>query len=162
MKAWTSSLTFTAWQKEIIPHKVARTDQYRAIITTRGTMSLLTTTVISNESIYQPGDGIRDLVETFKGSLIHIPKSNTKKRKRNQLIIRANFAQRLAKNGAFTFSPTISFSSIRPDNAEIFQVVRNGDLMGLRCLLEEKKASLTDCDTSGNNLLWVNFLPCIS
>lgn len=51
--------------------------------------------------------------------------------------------------------PTVSFSAILPNGSEVFRKVKNGDLDGLRQMLAEGTASLSDCNERGNSLLTV-------
>jgi hypothetical protein len=88
--------------------------------------------------------------KAFAGTISILPR--TKKRK---MQIRASFFQHMTQNGGYSFAPTISFHAVIPDDSKVFQLVEDGDLHGLRQMLQDGLASLTDCDTYGRSLLGV-------
>ncbi|KAL9620343.1 MAG: hypothetical protein Q9160_005142 [Pyrenula sp. 1 TL-2023] len=89
--------------------------------------------------------------EVFAGNLTLVLS-----RSRNKAKLRTFFVQRVLSNGAFTFSPTISFHAMIPNDSQIFDLVRRGDVDHMIKLLEGGLASLNDCDEDGHSLLWVS------
>ena len=96
--------------------------------------------------------GDEDVMETFTGILTLLPKT-----KGENIKIRASFAQKKMASGSFSSLPTISFHAVIPDNSKVFQLIKEGNLDGLRRMLQDGQTSLTDCDTCGRSLLWVKF-----
>ena len=96
--------------------------------------------------------GIANEVATaaFAGTITLLPKT-----KRKKLKIRAFFSQYMMKNGTFSFAPTLSFHAVIPDDSPVFRLVEDGDLEGLKQMLQDGLASVTDCDTRGRSLLAV-------
>ncbi|KAL9623836.1 MAG: hypothetical protein Q9160_001827 [Pyrenula sp. 1 TL-2023] len=87
--------------------------------------------------------------ETFVGNLTILLSKTQRKAK-----IRAFFTQRVFSRGTFAFTPILSFHAIIPNDSKVFDVIRHGDVDGLRRLLEIGNTSLTDCDEDGHSLLW--------
>jgi hypothetical protein len=52
--------------------------------------------------------------------------------------------------------PTITAFNVVPKDSEIITCVKQNDLIGVRRLLDERKASTTDVDPNGFSLLWVS------
>jgi hypothetical protein len=90
--------------------------------------------------------------KSFAGTISILPR--TKKRK---MQIRASFFQHMTQNGGYSFAPTISFHAVIPNDSKVFQLVEDGDLDGLKQMLQDGLASLTDCDMDGRSLLGVRF-----
>lgn len=104
--------------------------------------------VVPTSSLSPSKEPIR---ETFVGNLTMLLSKTRKKAK-----IRAFFTQRTFSRGTFSLAPVVSFHAIIPNDSEVFDVVRHGDVDGLQRLLEVGNASLTDCDEDGHSLLWVS------
>lgn len=102
---------------------------------------------MSREILY----GDEEVTETFTGTLTLLPKT-----KERNMKIRAFFTQKKLASGSFSFLPTLSFHAVIPDDSKVFQIIKRGDLDGLCRMLQDRLASLTDCDTQGRSLLWVS------
>ncbi|KAF8528325.1 ankyrin repeat-containing domain protein [Trichophaea hybrida] len=89
----------------------------------------------------------------FAGTMSFMPNS-TGLRNNKSFRISVSLEQAI-KSGGILLSPqpTISFSAVLPENSEVFNLAKTGDLDGLVRLFSEGKASLSDCDTSGRSLL---------
>jgi hypothetical protein len=74
--------------------------------------------------------------------------------------ILARFEQSFESFGFNMINPTIMLYTIIPDDSEVFRVIKDGDLRGLVTLLEERKASVRDCNASGRSLLSVSDIQC--
>lgn len=101
----------------------------------------------------------QEVEDVFEGTVSFISKRTDWRTK-----ISASFIQRLTRDGFFSLSPRLSFCAIIPDHSEIFALVENGDLKGIINLLQQGKASQSDCDSEGRTLLNVRkscheFLP---
>ena len=55
--------------------------------------------------------------------------------------------------------PTVTFSNLIPEHAEIWQCIKHDDVSGMRSLFKQRKASISDCDEYGESLLAVSRLP---
>lgn len=66
----------------------------------------------------------------------------------------ATVTQNFTCNGYYSLKPTLSYHAMMPFKSEIF-VTETGNLQNLKNLLQEKRASLTDCDPDGRSLLSV-------
>ena len=89
---------------------------------------------------------------TLRGSISILPRQSTKQAK-----ISAYFLQRLTGSGFHSLNPMLSFHPIVPDNAEIFDAVKTGDVDMILKLFNADKASLRDCDSEGRSLLNVSY-----
>lgn len=67
--------------------------------------------------------------------------------------ITATVLQNLTCNGYYSLKPTLSYHAMIPFESEVFVTVKTGNLLNLKHLLKEGKASLTDCDPHGRSLL---------
>jgi hypothetical protein len=95
--------------------------------------------------------------ESFSGTILFIPKKRKGKGKVKDFRVQVSIEQRIISDGFMESPrPTISFSVILPANSEVFVKVASGDLAGLRRMLIEGKASLSDCNEKGNSLLTVS------
>jgi hypothetical protein len=90
------------------------------------------------------------IIKSFAGTISILPRT-----KQRQMQIRASFFQHMTQNGAYSFAPTISFHAVIPNDSKVFQLIEDGDLDGLKQMLQDGLASLTDCDTNGRSLLGV-------
>ena len=124
--------------------------QNRTFETSAGTLAMTIVVLAPGSSQSQPESASEVVTEAFAGTLTLLPKTKGKKMK-----LRAFFAQHVMRNGVFSFAPTLSFHAIIPDNSSVFQLIESGDLEGLKQILQNGRASLTDCNTSGNSLLGV-------
>lgn len=69
--------------------------------------------------------------------------------------INATVLQNLTCNGYSSLKPTLSYHAMMPFESDVFVTVRTGNLFRLKHLLQQGKASLTDCDPDGRSLLSV-------
>ena len=69
--------------------------------------------------------------------------------------ITAEFQQCVRLQTFTSLNPALTYCAMVPDDAEIIQRVRANDVHGVQELLQQGSASLTDCDTVGNPLLYV-------
>jgi hypothetical protein len=92
--------------------------------------------------------------EVFAGKVTVMPVNAIPSGGRGIRIL-ASLQQKVARGGAFSLKPTLTFSAVIPNNSEIFQMAASGDLTGLIKLFAEGKASLTDCNVEGRTLLTV-------
>ncbi|MCJ1269365.1 hypothetical protein MMC22_009257, partial [Lobaria immixta] len=67
--------------------------------------------------------------------------------------ISATVVQNLTCNGYHSLKPTLSYHAMMPFESEVFVTVQTGNLPTLKHLLQQGKASLTDCDPAGRSLL---------
>lgn len=58
-------------------------------------------------------------------------------------------------NGFSTLNPVISIGKMLPDDSLLFAIVTNGDVDGLKRLLQERQCTLKDRDSFGTPLLHV-------
>lgn len=92
---------------------------------------------------------------TFTGTVTIIPRNKTFGEPAGGFIIMASFAQQLVSGGFFSPRPTISFSAIISRKSEVFRLAGEDDVCGLKQLIEDGKASLRGCESSGWTLLHV-------
>ena len=90
------------------------------------------------------------IFESFSATVEYLPNGSLPKTK-----ITASFQQFMKLQGATALNPTLAFSAMIPDDALIFESIRANDVSGIRRLLEEGVASLSDCDLKGRSLLYV-------
>ena len=90
--------------------------------------------------------------ETFAAKLIVTPTSA--QLSKIQIII--DIASREYQNRTVSFTPTLTFRAIVPDDSEVFHVVLSGSVHKLKRLLSSGGASLGDCDSMGRSLLNVS------
>lgn len=88
--------------------------------------------------------------KSFAATISILPR--TKERK---MQIRASFFQHMTRNGGYSFTPTISFHAVIPNDSRVFRLAEGDDLDGLKQMLQDGLASLTDCDMNGRSLLGV-------
>lgn len=67
--------------------------------------------------------------------------------------ITATVLQNLTCNGYYSLKPTLSYHAMMPLKSEVFVAVETGNLLNLKNLLKQRRASLTDCDPKGRSLL---------
>lgn len=67
----------------------------------------------------------------------------------------ATVLQNLTCSGYYSLKPTLSYHAKMPFESEVLVTVRTGNLLDLKILLRQGKASLTDCDPAGRSLLSV-------
>lgn len=72
------------------------------------------------------------------------------------LPVAVHFRQTKTHTGVSFINPVILAYRVVPKDAEVFKVVESDDLMGLRELLADGKATLRDCDHEGTTLLHVS------
>ena len=99
----------------------------------------------NNILIIKPDQEVEDI---FEGTVNFITKRTDRQTK-----ISTSFLQRVTKEGFFSLKPRLSFCAIIPDNSEIFALVESGDLKGIINHLQQRIASLSDCDPEGRTLL---------
>ena len=88
------------------------------------------------------GEGTQDLVfEYFSATLDYVPSGQTSNFK-----ITASFRQYARLQSFTSLSPTLTYSAMMPENAEIIRRVKANDVPGMLSLLEQGFASITDCD----------------
>ncbi|KAF8248642.1 ankyrin [Wilcoxina mikolae CBS 423.85] len=88
----------------------------------------------------------------FTGTLTITPNGNATDGN-SRLRLTASLQQKVECNGYYSLKPTLSFSAVLPLNSKVFELAKNGDVQGLLRLLSERKASLSDSDTAGRQLL---------
>jgi hypothetical protein len=98
---------------------------------------------VSSENNDQP-------IEVLYGSLRFIPSAG------RETIMTVEFQQYIYQKQFISTSPSLIFSRMLPNTAEIFRVVSKGDLVGLLRLLRKHEASLNDRDQDGRSLLHVS------
>jgi hypothetical protein len=67
----------------------------------------------------------------------------------------ALFRYRLGRYSYSSLQPVLTFSAVIPSNSLAFQLARAGDLDGIRTLLNNGKASISNCDGKGKTMLHV-------
>jgi hypothetical protein len=78
------------------------------------------------------------------------------KRRTKNFRIQISIQQKVSPNGFMTsLLPALSFSAILPNNSEGFRKVESGALDGLRRMLANETAVLSDCNERRNPLLTV-------
>lgn len=112
------------------------------------------TAVVSLKTASYHGVGRRRKEGTLRGSISIVPRKSTKRAK-----ISAYFLQRLTGSGFNSLNPMLLFHPIVPDNAEILDAVKTGNVNMMLELFNAGKASLQDCDSEGRSLLNVSFEP---
>lgn len=93
----------------------------------------------------------RDPVDWFEGTVSLRPKSGSSRKK-----LLLSFFQQFSSSGFTSLNPTLSFHALLPCDSAIFCAIELGDMTSMLGLLNDKKASLTDCDTEGRSLLCVS------
>lgn len=93
----------------------------------------------------------RNPIEWFEGTVSLRPKTGSSRKK-----VLLSFLQRFSGSGFTSINPTLSFHALLPNDSEIFCAIEDGDLLTLLRILNDKEASLTDCDTEGRSLLSVS------
>ena len=91
-------------------------------------------------------------VETFAAKLIITP--TWAQPSKFQIII--DIASREYQDRIVSFTPTLIFRAMIPDDSEVFRVVEGGSVRKLKRLLSTGAASLGDCDPMGRSLLNVS------
>jgi hypothetical protein len=90
--------------------------------------------------------------EYILGTVSFIP---NKRRRTTNFRVQISIQQSVINGFMGSLRPTVSFSAMLPNASEVFRKVATGDLDGLRQMLTEGTASLSDCDELGNFLLVV-------
>lgn len=93
----------------------------------------------------------RNPIDWFEGTVSLRPKPGSSRKK-----LRLSFLQRFSSSGFTCLNPTLSFHALLPCDSEIFCAIELGDMTSMLELLNDKEASLTDCDTEGRSLLSVS------
>jgi len=93
----------------------------------------------------------RNPVDCFEGSVTLRPKPGSSRKK-----LRLSFLQRFSSSGFTSLNPTLSFHALLPFDSAIFCAIELGDMNSMLGLLNDKEASLTDCDIEGRSLLSVS------
>lgn len=116
------------------------------------------TTVISCKSRpnkvapYRHGFNSRNPIDWFKGTVSLRPKTVSNRKK-----LLFSFFQRFSSSGFTSLNPTLSFHALLPSDSAIFCAIKTGDMTYMLGLLDNKEASLTDCDVEGRSLLCVSW-----
>lgn len=103
----------------------------------------------------QPTTDLMPLKQDLKEKLAGTLKLLTKTKNKRNIKIRAFFVQQVLSQGTLSISPVLSFHAIIPDDSKVFQLIKHGDLQGLKQILQDGEASLTDRDTLSRSLLGV-------
>lgn len=93
----------------------------------------------------------RNPIEWFEGTVSLLPRIGSSRKK-----LLLSFLQRFSSSAFTSINPTLSFHALLPENSEIFWAIEDGAMTCMLELLNDKKASLTDCDTEGRSLLCVS------
>lgn len=100
---------------------------------------------------HRKGFTTHDPIDWFEGTVSLRPKSGSSRQK-----LLLSFLQRFSSTGFTSLNPTLSFHALLPCDSEIFCAIQRGDMTSMLGLLNDKEASLTDCDTEGRSLLSVS------
>ena len=90
------------------------------------------------------------VVESFSATVDYLPNGPFPKSK-----ISVAFEQFTRFRNATSLNPVLSFCAMIPDDAEIFYLISEDDVHGVQRMLEQGRASLSDCDSGGRSLLYV-------
>lgn len=82
-------------------------------------------------------------LESFDVSVVYVPKTPQKPH------ITFALSQRTSLESWSLKNPSLSVSALLPDDSEVFQVIKNGEVDRLMEMLDLREASLTDRDTVG-------------
>lgn len=93
----------------------------------------------------------RNPIDFFEGTVNLRPKTGSSRKK-----LLLSFHQRFSSSGFTSLNPTLSFHALLPSDSAIFCAIEMGDLNTILGLLNDKEASLTDCDAEGRSLLGVS------
>ena len=91
-------------------------------------------------------------VEDFSAKLEFVPAQRSAERR----MLAMSIHQRDLMNELILTIPNIFVSWVRPNDSQVFQLVTDGNLNGLRNSLEQGTASVRDHDESGRSLLFVS------
>ena len=105
-------------------------------------------TMLLSDTEYQDTES----VETFAAKLIVTP--TWAQPSKFQIIL--DIASREYQDRTVSFTPTLIFRAMIPDDSEVFRVVEGGSVRKLKRLLSTGAASLGDCDPEGRSLLNVS------
>ena len=107
-------------------------------------------------SVDAPGkdDPESTVLESFSATIDYLPNGSFPKSK-----ISVAFEQFISFRDATSRNPVLSFCAMIPDDAEILYLISEDDVHGVQRMIEQGRASLSDCDSMGRSLLFVR---CIS
>ena len=91
-----------------------------------------------------------DFPEVLEASFAFLPNNIRNPR------IAVVFQQRMSYEGSFLKKPALSISALLPDDSEVFRLIEEGDLNGLKRSLSLREAFLNDRDLEGRSLLNVS------
>jgi hypothetical protein len=96
-------------------------------------------------------DDAEDVVfESFSATVDYLPARSFPKTK-----ISASFQQFMRFRSTVSMNPTLSFCAIIPNDAKIFDHIKQDDVSAVKSLIEQGEASISDCDPVGRSLLFV-------
>lgn len=101
---------------------------------------------------HRQGFNPRNPIDWFEGTVSLRPKPGSSRKK-----LLLSFLQRFSSSGFTSLNPTLSFHALLPCDSDIFYAIEEGDMTYMLELLNDKEASLTDCDTEGRSLLCVSW-----
>jgi len=145
---------------QIGPHKKLNERRYakvgshysRTVWDMQGCTAVISCTSRPNKAApHRQGSTPRNPIDWFEGTVSLRPKPGSSRKK-----LLLSFLQRLSSTGFTSLNPTLSFHALLPCDSEIFCAIELGDMTSMLGLLNDKEASLTDCDTEGRSLLSVS------
>lgn len=101
--------------------------------------------------VVDPGDPI---VEFYSSVLQLLPRGVSRRRK-----ITASFRQYIMYQSTVLLKPVLSFASVIPNDAQVWDYIQTDDVTNLQRLLENGLSALSDCDSGGRSLLAVSATP---
>jgi len=104
-----------------------------------------------NAAPQRQGFSPRNPIDWFEGTVSLRPKQGSSRKK-----LLLSFLQRFSSSGFTSLNPTLSFHALLPSDSAIFCAIELGDMTHMLGLLDDKEASLTDCDIEGRSLLSVS------
>jgi len=145
---------------QIGPHKKLNERHYakagshysRTVWDMQGCTAVISCTSRPNKAApHRQGFTPQNTIDWFEGTVSLRPKAGSSRKK-----LLLSFLQRFSSSGFTCLNPTLSFHALLPCDSEIFCAIELGDMTSILGLLNDKEASLTDCDTEGRSLLSVS------
>ena len=136
---------------KLVKRNYDNTCDHVAIQIAEGAIGLLQKKSRLRYSNNSTGDDPGDITfESFLATVDYTPSGPLPKTK-----ITAVFQQFIKLQNSVSLNPILSYCAMIPDDAKIFEYVNDDDVYGVRNLVEQGLASLSDCDSLGRPLLYV-------
>lgn len=136
-----------------VVHRPMSTFQHYAL--TRGSVSVYSRIIRYSRNARKRINGTEpsssETEEAFLGRVAFLPKF-----KASKTVLEVSFLQDLMRNSLQSLSSGLSFRNMVSPDSQLWSVFANDNLHGLRSMIREGNASLTDCDLEGRSLLNVS------